>query len=259
MSIVPAISGAFAIKNYSEAQKLTESTVRITTLFSLPCAIGLSVLSSPILLVVYNNVRSQHLLFILAFAVIFVCMVSVTTAILQATGNVMMPVYDMLAGGIVKIVSNYILIGIDTINIGGAPISTLLCYLTIATLNLIAVKKVIKPSFNFMDNILKPVISSVAMGVTAFLSYNFVADIIGAPKFALAFTMTFIEKTAPITPVDGSLRFKTIIALGCAIFVGAVVYGVLIFLLKAIKKEDIYMMPKGEKLYKLLTNCKLIS
>ncbi len=259
MSIVPAISGAFAIKNYKEAQKLTESTLRITTLFSMPCAVGLSVLSSPILLVVYNNIRSQHMLFILAFAVIFVCLVSVTTAILQATGNVMMPVYNMAAGGIVKIVTNYILIGKDVINIGGAPISTLLCYLTIATLNILAIKKVINPKLSFMDNLIKPVISSIVMGVSAFYTYNIAAGVVGAPRFPLALTLKFIEENAPITPVLSGERFKTIIALGAAISVAVLVYMIMIFLVKAIKKEDILMMPKGEKLYKLLTICKLIS
>lgn len=258
MSIVPAISSAFAIKNHAEAKKLTESTVRITTLFSVPCAVGLSVLSAPILLVVYNNIRSEHMLFILAYAVIFVCLVSVTTATLQATGNVMTPVYNMLAGGVVKIVTNYFLVGNHDFNIGGAPISTLLCYMTIATLNLIAVKRVLAPRFNIADNILKPLISAVVMGIVAFFGYNLIAGIVGAPQFDLGFTLHFIESSAPITPVSGDIRIKAIIALGGAMALAVIVYVFMIFLLKAIKKDDILMMPKGEKLAKLLTKCKLI-
>lgn len=258
MSIVPAISGAFAVKNYLEARKLTESTVRITTLFSLPCAVGLSVLSSPILLVVYNNVRSEHMLFILAFAVIFVCLVSVTTAMLQATGKVFIPVINMLIGGIVKIVTNYFLIAMPSVNIGGAPISTLLCYLAISVLNLIAIKKVINPKFSLTDNIIKPAIASLIMGIGAFFGYNITAGIVGAPKFNLAFTLKFIELSQPVTPVMSDVRFKTIIALCVAILVGVIIYGILIFAVKAIKKDDILMMPKGEKLYKLLTKCKLM-
>ena len=40
MSVVPAISGAFALKNKNQARRLTESTVRITTMFAGPCAVG---------------------------------------------------------------------------------------------------------------------------------------------------------------------------------------------------------------------------
>ncbi|MBE7040034.1 MAG: hypothetical protein E7398_04845 [Ruminococcaceae bacterium] len=259
MSIVPAISSAFAIRNYTEAKKLTESTVRITTLFSLPCAVGLSVLSAPILLVIYNNVRSENMLFILAYAVIFVCLVSVTTATLQATGNVMTPVYNMLAGGVVKIITNYFMVGAHDLNIGGAPISTLLCYMTIATLNLIAVRKVLSARFNVTDNILKPLISAAVMGIVAFFGYNLIANLVGAPQFNLGLTLCFIKDAAPITPVQGDLRAKTIIALGGSIILAVIVYVIMIFLLKAIKKDDIYMMPKGEKLAKLLTKCKLIN
>ncbi|MBE7028048.1 MAG: hypothetical protein E7407_03325 [Ruminococcaceae bacterium] len=258
MSIVPAISSAFALKNYAETKKLTESTVRITTLFSLPCAVGLSVLSGPILLVIYNNIRSEHMLFILAYAVIFVCLVSVTTATLQATGNVMTPVYNMLLGGIVKIVTNYLMVGTHDLNIGGAPISTLLCYMTIATLNLIAVRKVLAAQFNITDNIIKPLISAIVMGAVAFFGYNTIANFIGAPQFDLGFSLRFINDAAPITPVGGDIRAKTIIALGGAIILSAIVYVIMIFMLKAIKKDDIYMMPKGEKLVKLLTKCKFI-
>lgn len=258
MSIVPALSSAYALKNFHETKRLAESTVRITTLFSLPCAIGLSVLSSPILLVVYNNVRSQHMLFILAFAVIFVCLVSVTTAMLQATGKVMLPVYHMLAGGIVKIVTNYFLVANDTLNIGGAPISTLLCYMTIAVLNLFAVKRVIDPHFSVGDNILKPALSALLMGIAAFFGYNAAAGFIGAPKFDLAFTLRFIEEAQPLTPVPTELRLKVAIALVVAMIIAVIVYFALIFLLKAIKKDDILMMPKGEKIARLLTKCKLM-
>ena len=170
----------------------------------------------------------------------------------------MMPVYNMLAGGIVKIATNYFLIATDTINIGGAPISTLCCYMTIAILNLLAIKRVINPRFSLVDNIIKPVFAAAVMGVSAFAGYNLAAKIIGAPEFDLAFTLNFIESTNPITPVAGSLRIKTAIALVVAIGIAVVVYMVLIFLLKAIKKEDILMMPKGEKLAKLLIKCKLI-
>lgn len=259
MSIVPAISSAFAIKNFGETKKLTESTVRITTLFSLPCAVGLSVLAGPVLLVVYNNVRSEHMLFILAYAVIFVCLVSVTTAILQATGKVMIPVYNMLAGGVVKIITNYILVGTHNFNIGGAPISTLLCYMTIATLNLIQVKRILSPTFNFTDNIIKPLVSAAVMGVVAFFGYNFTASLIGGPQFDLSFTLHFIEAVPPVTPVAGNLRLKAIIALGVAMILAVIVYMIMIFMLKAIKKDDILMMPKGEKLSNLLVKLKLIS
>jgi len=94
MSVVPCISAAFAVKNQAEVKKLTESTIRITMLFALPCAVGLSVLSQPILTAVYNNARAASMLTILSYAVIFVSLVSVTTAMLQAVGQVKFLISD---------------------------------------------------------------------------------------------------------------------------------------------------------------------
>ncbi len=250
MSVVPFISGAFAVNNRAEVKKLSESTVRITLLFSLPCAVGLSVLSAPILVTVYNNARAASMLSILAYAVIFVCLVSVTTAMLQAVGKVMIPVRNMAIGGVVKIVTNYILIAIPSLNIGGAPISTNLCYITIAVLNLISVKKVLEPDLNIKDFLIKPVLASAVMGIVAFFVYEGIATVLGAPTFAL--TLNFTSQVAPVTPVASDVRLKVIIALLGSIALAALIYAAMLFILRLIKRDDVLMLPKGETLAKIL-------
>jgi len=246
MSIVPAISAAIAIHNKSQAKLLTESSIRITTIFALPCAIGLSVLSAPILLSLYNNVRAQDMLALLSLSIVFVCTVSVSTAILQASGHVFIPVRNMLIGGLFKIISNYILIAIPALNIGGAPISTFLCYLLIATLNLLSIKKIIRPNFKTIDFIIKPLLASLIMGLIVFLTYNAAAGLFGAPLTDLS--IDFVAQTIPVTPVSGAIRIKTIIALGISVFVGIIAYMIAIILLRSIQKEDIEMLPKGKKI-----------
>ena len=59
-----------------------------------------------------------------------------TNAILQTYGKEKIPIFTVIAGGVVKIILNYILVGNPEINIHGAPISTLCCYMVIAGLNL---------------------------------------------------------------------------------------------------------------------------
>ena len=257
LSIVPAISSAYALKNYSSIKTLTESTLRITIMFSVPCAVGLSVLASPILITLYNNARSESLLFILAYAVITVCLVSVTTAILQATGKVMLPVKNMLIGGLVKIITNYIFIAIPSINIGGAPITTNICYLIIAILNICDIMKITKIKFSISDFILKPFISAFVMGAGAYFSYNLVAGILNAPTICLSFS--FVSQNVPITPLTSTVRFGVIIAMGVSIIVAVILYAIMLFATKSVKKDDILMLPKGEMLAKILDKWHLIS
>ena len=246
MSIVPAISAALAIKNTMQAKILTESSIRITTIFSLPCAIGMSVLSSPILIALYNNTRAQYTLSILSLAIVFVCVVSVSTAILQASGHVYIPVRNMIIGGVFKAVSNYVLIGIPELNIGGAPISTFFCYLLIAVLNLISVRKVIKADFNFKGFVLKPLVSTLIMGILVYLFYNIFAFMLGCPTISLG--LDFLKQVAPVTPVLTAVRFKTIIALGLSILIGVIAYVIAICIFKVLKKEDVEMLPRGKKI-----------
>lgn len=250
MSIVPAIAAALAIKNELQAKVLTESSIRITTIFALPCAIGLSVLSTPILVALYNNARAQDTLSLLSLSIVFVCIVSVSTAILQASGHVFIPVRNMLIGGALKIISNYVLIAVPELNIGGAPISTFFCYLLIATLNLISVAKIIRPNFSFHDFVLKPLISALIMGSLVYFSYNILAYLLDCPTVSLL--VDFLPQNAISTPVSALVRFKSILALGISILIGAIAYAIAILLTKALKKEDIEMLPKGKKIARFM-------
>lgn len=256
LSIVPHISRAFAKKDSVSVKKLSGTTLRITILFSLACAVGMSVLSQPILATVYNNARSASMLSILSYAVIFVCLTSVSTAMLQGAGYVNIPLRNMAIGAVVKIVSNFVLVASPTLNICGAPISTILCYLTISVLNIVSVMKIMKPELSLWHSIIKPVLASIIMGVGAFASYQFVAGFLGARTIHNLFE--FLPQTAPFTPVSGGERMNIIIALGVAIFVAVSIYAALIFAFKLLKREDFEMMPKGEAIVKILDRFHLL-
>ena len=228
MSIVPAISAALEKNDRIEGKRMTESVLRITMLFAMPCAVGLSVLAKPILELLYSDADANLLLQKLAIAVIFVGIVSVSNAVLQAYGKVYYPVYNMLAGGIVKVTMNYMFIPVWGID--GAPIATIACYAVIAVLNIICIIRVVKIKFSVLDMILKPLSAALIMGAVALLVYN------------------------PLAEATDYSRIATI----AAIAVGCLVYVVVILLFKGLKREDVLNMPKGEKLAQILTRYKLL-
>ena len=256
MSIVPAISAALAINDNKQAKLLTESSIRITTMFALPCAIGMSLLSAPILVCLYNNTRAEYTLSLLSLAIIFVCIVSVTTAILQASGHVFIPVRNMLIGGAFKVISNFTLIAIPELNIGGAPISTFFCYFIIAALNIASIIKIIKPNFNIKDFIIKPLISAIVMGVVVFFAYNLCAHLLGCPDISLK--VDFLFESAPVTPVESVVRIKTILSLGISIFVGIIAYFATMCATKSFFEDDILMLPKGARIASFMKKFKLL-
>ena len=232
ISVIPGISAALAKLEEKKARALTESAFRLTGLLAFPCAVGLAVLSKPVLSLLYykqieDAVAAAPLLVYITPAVFFVAMVTVTNAVLQASGKIWIPVITMSLGGVIKLITNWILVGTPAINITGAPIGTCLCYGTISILNLVYIwLKIVR--YSPAKVFLKPLAASAIMGVFAYFAYS------------------------PITKIFGGTFIMNAISLMVTIGLSAVLYLLLLVATKALPKEDILMLPKGEKISKLL-------
>lgn len=224
MSVVPAISAAVAKHQRGEAKTITESTIRIAMLFAAPCALGMASLSKQVLQLLFNDYNAHVVLSILSVAIIPVALVSVTNAILQAYGKVYVPVVNMLIGGAAKVLFNFFCIPI--LGIDGAPLGTTLCYLIIAVLNMVSIVRVSGMRFHVVDFLAKPLIAAGAMGVLGLVLDHFLplSRWIAIPEIAV-----------------------------CGVF-----YGIAVFAVRAIKREDVLRLPKGEKIAAILTRCKLL-
>ena len=221
MSVVPVIAGTLAKKDTLGAQKAVNTVLKLTIMFAIPCAIGMYVLASPILQVVFHDDLATTLLQKLAISIIFVSLLQITTSILQAYGRTVIPVINMIIGGIIKVVINYNLVAIPGINIDGAPIGTMVCYCTVMSLNMIWIIKETKCKFNIIEYVVKPLFAGSVMGVVAHFLYI------------------------------GVSGFGTVVALGISVVAAVFVYFAALLVVRAFKEEDIRMLPKGEKIVKL--------
>lgn len=223
-SIMPVLSAVYAVGDSDAVRRNVESALRICCVFAIPAGIGLAALSRPILSLLYFTKPEEvsvaaPLLTDLGLAVIFVCIVSLTNAMLQAIGLINVPIVTMLIGGAVKLAVNYILVGIPSIGISGAPIGTSACYLVIGVLNLSVLFMNIKVKPRLMTIFVKPAVSGAVMGVTAIAAYNILSAHIGAKMGVLA-----------------------------AMCIAAAVYFLFLMCIRGFVIEDIEMLPKGEKL-----------
>ncbi len=166
-SAVPLLSAAWAGKKRKKAVSIASTALRCTILIATPCAVGLSVLAQPVLRLLFDHTMADGaapLLTLLAPSILFVSLVNVSGALLQAMGSVRTPVITMVAGAVVKLVSAWFLLG--KYGIYGAPISTFLCYLTIALLNLIALGRM-GVELRFGSLFAKPMLAATLCGLTA--------------------------------------------------------------------------------------------
>ena len=235
MSLIPFAAAALARKDHAEADRIISSAFRLIAILALPAGVGLSVLSTPIERLMLPMQPEDALaagphLQILGIALIFICLMILTNAILQTYGKEKLPIFTVIAGGVVKVVMNYILVGNPDISIHGAPISTLCCYLTICGLNLFFVWKYSPEKPRYTRLFGKPIVASAVMGAAAWAVCGLVARVLsGHSAYGANALATF-----------------------CGILAGVVVYGVLVITLRILRAEDVKALPKGEKIAKLL-------
>ena len=146
--IVPAVSAALTRKDTLGAGKIAESALRVGALLALPAGVGLSVLSAPIIQMLYpetNQEVASHCLFLLGIASIFVCMMLLCNAILQANGRAALPIWFIAISSAVKLLVNFVLVQLPAVGIKGAPMGTLVCFALVSVMELVAIKKVTPP------------------------------------------------------------------------------------------------------------------
>lgn len=233
-SMLPAITAQLTLKKDQEVRTTEESAARITGLLSIPCSVGLCLLAGPVMSLLggyeAGGLRlelSQSLMFLLAAGIFPYAVVQYTNVVLQSHGKATVPVIHMLLAGLVRLLLVFILASNPVFGILGVPICGLLCYLMIAVLNLIAIRIHVPQKPALIRNLLKPLIPAAAMGAAVFGVQKGITMLLGA-------------------------NASSIIVCGASIACGVVVYAVFVVLCKVITYEDCLLLPKGEKLAKLL-------
>ena len=232
ISIIPAITAFTVQKKHAEGVEVAESAIRISGVISLPMGIGMAVLAEPIMRILYptGHASGAMLLMLLSGAAFFVCIASITTAVLQASQRELYPVLSMLVGGVVKVIVNWILVGDPRVNIYGAPIGTLVCYIVMCFMNRHFIRRGLKAAPHVGTVLYRPAISALIMGAAVWCVYHGVTALLGGSLgWKLSAVITIIS-----------------VAVGVVIYLAAIAYT------HAITAADLGRIPHGDRLAKLL-------
>lgn len=234
VSIVPAIAAAVASGRRIEAKEIMGSSMKLTNLLAMPAGIGMCILSYPIFRVIFwdSNPIGATLLSTFGIAAYFVCMQLLSTALLQANGYERIPFVTCTVGGLLQLGLDWYLTGQPEINILGSPFGTLACYGSITILNMIFIALKVKDCPDFAKAFVKPALCTAAMAVGAWVIYELLykagSGVLGSGRFALA------------------------VYLAGAIIASVVIYGILIIATKTVTRDDLKLIPRGEKIANLL-------
>ena len=230
-AVIPSIASSVIKKEHKIVKEKISTTLRLTMIISIPAAIGIGVLSNEILKFLFPNYSDGgKLLMFGSVSIIFLALYQILTGILQGVGKMKAPAKNALFGSLIKIPINYILIAIPFINVVGAVISTTVCYILASMLNLRELKKVIDFSIDYKSIFIKPLFASIIMGIICYFSNKF------------------------LYMISENNSISTLIS----IIIGIFIYLIALALIKGFKREDLKLIPMGNKIIKVLDKFNLI-
>lgn len=230
-SVLPAITAFLTLGDHKGVRSTEASAARITGLLCTPCAIGLAVLAQPVMALLGNYqgeklVLAGQLMTVMGIGVFFYSITMFTNGLLQSHGKMYVPVVNTLSCGVAKMIALYFLTGNPAIGILGVPICSVLCYAGISLLNLIWLHFTVPEKTNLVQNILRALPAGLLMGAAVYGVQWLMSAKLGITS--------------------------NVLLCGGPILVGVAVYVVLAVATKAITKEDCLLLPKGDKIAKLL-------
>ena len=229
-ALVPTISGARVKNDMDTINKRLRFSLLITILIGLPCTFGMFIYATQILELLFPNASSGGtLLAISAFTIIFTSLAQTINGALQGLGKIKVPAIALGCGVIVKFIANLLLIPIEGIYENGAAIGSVLCHIVSFSIVYNVLKRTVQLKFCISQLIVKPLIVTILMSI---ISYGIYQGIL------------MLGITSTIATIIG-------------IVIAVIIYFILIVLFKVLSKEDIYMLPNGEKIYQFLRKMKI--
>lgn len=211
ISLVPAISESRALGDFAGIKEKTKTAFRVAAIITIPCSVGLFVLSGKVAGIIYNAPGAAPAIQTMSIAIFLLGIHQVSTGILQGMGKTTIPVLNMILAAVVKVVLNWTLTALPSMGIKGAAWATVADIGIAALLNLVFIYK----HTGFSLSIIGVVKTMVAAGVMGLSVHLFM----GA------------------TPSWGAWNI-----LG-GIIIAVPVYGIVIALIGGLQREDLELVP----------------
>ncbi len=218
-STMPSITAAVARADVKMVRQKINISNRFIMVISIPCFVGLTVLGSPILQLLFGDARKlpANLLMVGSVAVVFYAMSTLSNGILQGLNKMNIPVINAFIALIIHIAIVYVLtaytnLQIYSVVIGNVAFSGIMCIL-----NNLAVKRATGYRYEMRKTFVVPVLSAVIMG---------------AASYGVYIAMMAVSKNNDVSTV-------------IALLVAVIVYGVMMLVLKGFTEEELLSIPKG--------------
>lgn len=231
VAIVPSISSALNSLSILDIKNKVHQSIKLNMIIAFPCAVGMGVLASPILRLLFHDARvlPANLIRLGSVAIVFYSLSTISNAVLQGINKMKLPVLHSAISLAVHIVIVFVLLVFD-LGVYALVIGTVTFALMVCILNWNAIAKQLNYKQEIQKTFIIPCVSAVIMGLFCILTYNIVYSLIPINSISTLF----------------------------AIFVAVVVYFLVLLLLKGVTEDEILAMPMGRKLARIARKLHLL-
>lgn len=231
-SMIPSIVASKTQHDGAAVQKKIRLTIKFNMLIAIPCAVGMGVLASPIMRLIFgdSSALARNLLTIGAPAVIFFSLSTVTNAVLQSIDLMRKSVTHSAISLAIHVILVVIMLQYLDLGVYGLVIGNVTFALVVCALNWIAIGKALKYHQEVKTTFLMPLLSAGLMGAAALAVYAGVTAVTGRYQLGILFSVP----------------------------IAMLLYGVLIILTGAVTEEELPDMPFGMRILRLCRKLRLI-
>ena len=231
-AIVTSISAACARGYEEEIRRKVNASIKFNMIIAIPSAVGMGVLASPILRLLFRDSYqlSANFMCFGAIAIVFYALSTVSTSILQGIGKLKVPVINSAISLGIHVVLMYILLEFTPLSTYALVIGNVIFALVVSILNWFSLEKYLDYHQEILKTFVIPTVSAGLMGVAAYFICN-----------------GFIKWMGNI-----------LISLLITIPVSVVLYFSLLILMKGVDEHEIAQAPKGETIIRILRKMHLL-
>ena len=233
-ALIPAVATSMAERKMKDAAAKIEECIKLTMFISIPSAVGLGVLSYPVMRLLYprGDTKAAAILLTLgAVSVVFYSFSTVTNGVLQGSGHALIPVRNAAIAIAVNVAALFVCDGLFNMGVYGILLATILYSLTCCILNLLSVKKRLRFSCEVRSTYLVPLLCSAVMGAAVAAVYWLPAKLLPG--------------------VFGRYIVSGILTL-VSILIGVVIYIIMYTKMTGMTDDELRQIPLGTRMLQLL-------
>lgn len=173
-AIVPSLSGSFANNDIAGARSKVAMAIRVTMMVTIPGAVGLSVLGTPIVDMLFTgevDLAGQMLLFG-TLSIVFYALSTLGNGILQGIGKMYIPIINAMISLVIHLLSLWVMLYYMDLGIMSVVFSNIIFSLVMFILNHLAIRKLIGYKQELIKTFIVPLIVSLIMGAISFGVYH---------------------------------------------------------------------------------------